>query len=139
MEAKKYIDKFLKENKILFSVDFDEKIAFYELSLGSFPLYIQYEMNSGNDEDESLQIWAREDENSDLDLFHNDIMTDCSLSESDVESILDDSISQYKELIKAVGKINSKVDEILGIARHKQLSKYVLDTIVNQKLDEYEE
>lgn len=136
MEAKKYIDKFLKDNKIIYSVEVDGDYVHYDLSLGNFPAYIQYESNGGNEDDcEAIQIWAREDDNSDLDLFIYDVMPDKGLSESDVEGVLDQGIMAYKDLVKAVGKINIKLEEICSLGESYNLTFNVVESIVIKYLE----
>jgi hypothetical protein len=133
-----FIDSYLKSNKIKYLVDSSDSAYFYELNIGSFPMYIQYEIQDETSTNEALQIWAKEDEDSYLDLFHNSIDSDIKLTNLDIEQVIEESIEEYKSILKAVFKIDKNMDIIMNIAQEINLSVNVLSILINDRLDNYE-
>lgn len=133
-----FIDSYLKSNKIKYLVDSSDSGYLYELNIGSFPMYIQYEIQDETSTNEALQIWAKEDEDSYLDLFHNSVDSDVTLTDLEIEGIIQESIDEYREIIKAIFKIDKNIDIILSIAQQINLSVNVLSSLINCRLDNYE-
>ena len=133
-----FIDSYLKSNKIKYLVDSSDSGYLYELNIGSFPMYIQYEIQDETSTNEALQIWAKEDEDSYLDLFHNSIDSNIKLTDLEIEDIIQKSIDEYKDIIKAVFKIDKNIDIIMSIAQEINLSINVLSSLINDRLDNYE-
>ena len=133
-----FIDSYLKSNKIKYLVDSSDSGYLYELNIGSFPMYIQYEIQDETSTNEALQIWAKEDEDSYLDLFHNSVDSDVALTDLEIEGIIQESIDEYREIIKAIFKIDKNIDIILSIAQQINLSVNVLSSLINCRLDNYE-
>lgn len=133
-----FIDSYLKSNKIKYLVDSSDSGYLYELNIGSFPMYIQYEIQDETSTNEALQIWAKEDEDSYLDLFHNSVDSDVTLTDLEIEDIIQKSIDEYKDIIKAVFKIDKNIDIIISIAQEINLSINVLSSLINDRLDNYE-
>ena len=129
-----FIDSYLKSNKIKYLVDSSDSGYLYELNIGSFPMYIQYETSTN----EALQIWAKEDEDSYLDLFHNSIDSNIKLTDLEIEGVIQESIDEYRDIIKAVFKIDKNIDIIISIAQEINLSTNVLYSLINDRLDNYE-
>ena len=133
-----FIDSYLKSNKIKYLVDSSDSGYLYELNIGSFPMYIQYEIQDETSTNEALQIWAKEDEDSYLDLFHNSVDSDVTLTDLEIEGIIQESIDEYREIIKAIFKIDKNIDIILSIAQQINLSVNVLSSLINDRLDNCE-
>lgn len=133
-----FIDSYLKSNKIKYLVASSDSGYLYELNIGSFPMYIQYEIQDETSTNEALQIWAKEDEDSYLDLFHNSVDSDVTLTDLEIEGIIQESIDEYREIIKAIFKIDKNIDIILSIAQQINLSVNVLSSLINCRLDNYE-
>lgn len=133
-----FIDSYLKSNKIKYLVDSSDSGYLYEVNIGSFPIYIQYEIQDETTTNEALQIWAKEDEDSYLDLFHNSIDSNIKLTDLEIEDIIQKSIDEYKDIIKAVFKIDKNIDIIMSIAQEINLSINVLSSLINDRLDNYE-
>ena len=133
-----FIDSYLKSNKIKYLVDSSDSAYFYELNIGSFPMYIQYEIQDETSTNEALQIWAKEDEDSCLDLFHNSIDSNIKLTDLEIEGIIQESIDEYRDIIKAVFKIDKNIDIIISIAQEINLSTNVLSSLINDRLDNCE-
>lgn len=133
-----FIDSYLKSNKIKYLVDSSDSGYLYEVNIGSFPIYIQYEIQDETTTNEALQIWAKEDEDSYLDLFHNSIDSNIKLTDLEIEDIIQKSIDEYKDIIKAVFKIDKNIDIIISIAQEINLSINVLSSLINDRLDNYE-
>ena len=133
-----FIDSYLTSNKITYLVDSSASAYFYELNIGSFPMYIQYEIQDETSTNEALQIWAKEDEDSYLDLFHNSVDSDVPLTDLEIEGIIQESIDEYRDIIKAVFKIDKNIDIIISIAQEVNLSTNVLSSLINDRLDNCE-
>ena len=133
-----FIDSYLKSNKIKYLVDSSDSGYLYEVNIGSFPIYIQYEIQDETTTNEALQIWAKEDEDSYLDLFHNSIDSNIKLTDLEIEDIIQKSIDEYKDIIKAVFKIDKNIDIIISIAQEINLSINVLSSLINDRLYNYE-
>ena len=133
-----FIDSYLKSNKIKYLVDSSDSGYLYEVNIGSFPIYIQYEIQDETTTNEALQIWAKEDEDSYLDLFHNSIDSNIKLTDLEIEDIIQKSIDEYKDIIKAVFKIDKNIDIIISIAQEINLSINVLSSLINDRLDNCE-
>lgn len=130
-----FIETYLKNNKIKYLVESSDLGYLYELSIGSFPMYIQYEIQDEATTNEALQIWAREDEDDYLDLFHNSIDSDIKLKNLEIETIIQESIDEYKDIIKAVFKIDKNIDIIMSIIQEVNLSENILYKLINDKLN----
>ena len=133
-----FIDSYLKSNKIKYLVDSSDSGYLYEVNIGSFPIYIQYEIQDETTTHDALQIWAKEDEDSYLDLFNNSIDSNIKLTDLEIEDIIQKSIDEYKDIIKAVFKIDKNIDIIISIAQEINLSINVLSSLINDRLDNYE-
>jgi hypothetical protein len=133
----KNISEYLKSSKVFFTLELSENSALYTLEIGSFPMYIQYEFGNNNNKSETIQIWSKESEDSDSDIMYNDVDSEKAFSKDEIEGIIEESLDEYKSLLRCVGEVSKKIDEAFKVAIEGRLSLGTVTAVFNDKIENY--
>jgi len=126
-----YIEETLKEKQIRFSVVGGGSSILYSLKIGSFPVYIQYDVPTLSNKYETLQGFIRNEDDEDEEFFNIEIDgDDLSIIKDEIEEFINELIEQSTFYVTLYSTVENKLNEIKAlIDKHDLDDSFVLNLV----------